>query len=331
MELERFQLALAARGNDFEPTGARRLFNGYTEGAPGVAVDLYGKTLVIHDSLGPLGNRALDVAIEAHARKVIPFLDTTLLKLRDAKDVASRNGIFLSGDEKTVTKRVSEHGISYAIRLTMNRDASLYLDTSNLRLWAIKNLADKRVLNTFAYTGSLGVAAKASGSRQVVHVDLNKAFLTVAKDSYALNKLSVSKADFKAKDFFDAVGELKREGALFDCVFVDPPYLAVTNQGKVDAENEFLKVVNKVRPLVAHGGFLVCVNNAVFLSGADYMKSIDAVCAGGYARLEQHIEVPPDFVGHPQSKTGALPVDPAPFLHSTKISILKLSRKDQRQ
>jgi 23S rRNA (cytosine1962-C5)-methyltransferase len=330
MSLERFQLALSQRGTTFDALGARRLFNGYTEGAPGMAVDLYGKTLVIHDALGPQGNRELDKAIEAHAKKLIPGIDTTLLKLRDSKDVPSRNGIFLSGSEKTACKKIKEHGVTYAIRLTMNRDTSFYLDTANLRLWAKENLKGKRVLNTFAYTGSLGLAAKAGGASNVVHIDMNNTFLTVAKDSCTLNGFEISKADFKAKDFFDATGELKRDNTLFDCVFIDPPYLSVTGQGKVDAEKDFLKIVNKVRPMVAHNGHLVCVNNAVFLSGADFMASLNAVCAGGYATIEQHIEVPLDFSGHPASKSGALPVDPAPFGHSTKISVLRFTRKDGR-
>ena len=49
------------------------------------------------------------------------------------------------------------------------------------------HLAGKTVLNTFAYTGSLGVAARAGGAARVVHLDLSRAFLNVAKDSYARN------------------------------------------------------------------------------------------------------------------------------------------------
>jgi 23S rRNA (cytosine1962-C5)-methyltransferase len=58
----------------------------------------------------------------------------------------------------------------------MHGDASFYLDTRNLRGWALEHLAGKSVLNTFAYTGSLGVAAKAAGASRVVHLDLNKTF-----------------------------------------------------------------------------------------------------------------------------------------------------------
>jgi 23S rRNA (cytosine1962-C5)-methyltransferase len=60
------------------------------------------------------------------------------------------------------------------------------------------------------------------------------------------------------------------------------------------------------------------------------MKSIDAVCAGGYLNLAERIDVPDDFVGYPDTKQGSLPVDPAPFNHSTKMAVLKVTRKDGR-
>ena len=88
---------------------------------------------------------------------------------------------------KAVDRKIRENDTWYAIDPMINRDASLYLDTRNVRLWARQNLRDKSVLNTFAYTGSLGVAALAGGASRVVQLDLNRQFLNVAKDSYTLN------------------------------------------------------------------------------------------------------------------------------------------------
>jgi 23S rRNA (cytosine1962-C5)-methyltransferase len=78
----------------------------------------------------------------------------------------------------------------------LNADSSLYLDTRLLRAWASEHLGGKRVLNTFAYTGSLGVAAQAGGAARVVQLDLNRRFLNLAKDSYTLNGFPIHKSDF---------------------------------------------------------------------------------------------------------------------------------------
>jgi 23S rRNA (cytosine1962-C5)-methyltransferase len=310
-------------------TSALRLFNGYTEGFPRVAVDLYGTTLVLHDATGPTGDREGMLALIENARAALPWITAAVWKRRESANQEERNGNLLLGKDGDLTRKVQEDGVWYTTRLTLNRDASLYLDTAPLRAWAKRTLQGKRVLNAFAYTGSLGVAAMAGGAESVLHNDLNNAFLTVAKDSYALNRFPVAKKDFWAGDFFDVIGRLKKE-PLFDCIFVDPPFFSVTEKGRVDLEQDMERLLNKVRPLVAHGGWLVAINNGVFVPGVDFMKSIDAVCAGGYLSLQERIDVPDDFVGYPDTKAGTLPVDPAPFNHSTKMAVIKVTRKDGR-
>jgi 23S rRNA (cytosine1962-C5)-methyltransferase len=331
-QLARFDAALAARLPRLatRPAGAMRLFNGYTEGAPRIAVDLYAGTLVVHDATSPEGDAALVDALVERARAKLPWLEAGLCKLRESDVQALRNGTLLFGTEKQVVKRIKEDDVSYAVRLTLNRDSSLYLDTSPLRAWAKANLAGKRVLNTFAYTGSLGAAAKAGGAVKVVNTDLNGAFLTVAKDTWTLNGWPIKKVDFITGDFFDVVGRLKRERALFDCVFIDPPFFSVTTQGRVDLEADMLRVVNKVRPLVANEGALVMLNNGVFVSGAAFDQTLNAICADGYATVEQRLMAPDDFAGYPNTRQGTLPSDPAPWNHSTKVAIVRLRRKDGR-
>ena len=310
-------------------TSALRLFNGYTEGFPRVAVDLYGTTLVLNDATSSTGDQPAMLAVIEAARGAMPFLTTALWKRRESTSQDERNGRLVFGTDDGLTRKIQEDGVWYTTRLTLNRDASLYLDTAPLRAWAKRTLSGKRVLNAFAYTGSLGVAAMAGGAQSVLHCDLNNAFLTVAKDSYALNRFPVVRKDFWPGDFFDVIGRLKKE-PLFDCIFVDPPFFSVTEKGRVDLERDMERLLNKVRPLIAHGGTLVAINNGVFVSGADFMKALDAVCTGGYLSLVERIDAPADFVGSPDTKQGALPVDPAPFNHSTKMAVLAVTRKDGR-
>jgi 23S rRNA (cytosine1962-C5)-methyltransferase len=86
-------------------------------------------------------------------------------------------------------------------------------------------------------------------------------------------------------------------------------------------------LLNKVRPLVDEGGHLVAVNNALFVSGAAFMQTLEAVCADGYLSVAEIIPVPDDFVGYPETRVGDPITDPSPFNHSTKIAILKVRRK----
>jgi 23S rRNA (cytosine1962-C5)-methyltransferase len=206
----------------------------------------------------------------------------------------------------------------------MNRDASFYLDTRNLRRWIMDNVRGKSVLNTFAYTGSLGVAATASGASRVVQTDRNRQFLNLAKDSYSLNGFPIHKTDFIAQDFFPTVAKLKSTKQLFDCVIIDPPFFSTTSKGKVDLENDSTRHINKVRPLINHGGILIAINNALYVSGREYMETLESLCKDGYLDIRELIPVPADFIGD----TTTNPItDSSPFNHATKIAVLDVRRK----
>jgi 23S rRNA (cytosine1962-C5)-methyltransferase len=253
----------------------------------------------------------------------LPWLHAGLVKTRNSTSQEERRGKLLFG--VVVDRKIKEHEVWYAIDLTVNSDTSLYLDTRHLRKWLIEHMKGKRVLNAFAYTGSLGVAALAGGASRVVQLDHNRKFLNLAKESYALNGLPIHKQDFIAADFFPSIGRFKRANERFDCVILDPPFFSTTSKGKVDQAHESTRLINKVRPLVEDGGYLIAINNALYVSGNEYMQTLEEICEDGYLKIEELIPVPEDFVGY--NKTGIYMTDPAPFNHSTKIAVLKVKRK----
>lgn len=316
--------AIRSRAHLFDPRheSAFRLFNGFNEGYPDLAIDVYGRTLVIHD-YAEVPDRELISAVVEHIGIALNWLSAGIIKTRNAKSQDEKRGRLLFGDKPDA--KIREHGIWYAIRLTMNRDASFYLDTRNLRKWLIENMRGRSVLNAFAYTGSLGVAALAGGASRVVQQDLNRKFLDFAKTSCALNGFSVQKQDFVVSDFFPAIGRLKRAGKTFDCVILDPPFFSVTSKGKVDLVHENARLINKVRPLINDGGWLVAINNALYVSGREYMQTLEELCEDGYLKIRELIPVPEDFIGY--NVIDKPIADPHPFNHATKIAVLDVRRK----
>ena len=320
--------AIAAREPSFD-TGhltAFRLFNGFLEGCPDLVVDLYATTLVLHN-YAELPEQGLPIvhAAQAFLQIRLPWLRAGIVKTRNSLSVEEKRGKLLFGEAPD--RKVQEHGVWYALNLCMNRDASLYLDTRALRLWALQNLRARTVLNTFAYTGSLGVAALAGGAARVVQMDLNRQFLYLAKTSYTLNGFPIHKGDFLAGDFWAQVSHLKRAGERFDCVIVDPPFFSATSKGVLDLNTDSARLINKVRPLINDGGWLVSINNALYVSGKEYLQTLEALCADGYLKISELIPVPEDFTGYAKTRTGMPVTDPAPFNHSTKIAVLEVRRK----
>ena len=301
---------------------AVRLLNGFLEGCPHLVIELFGETavLVSHaDSPDELSD--VLTAVQKLLLDIFPWLQAILLKRRAGTEEEKR-GVVVWGSG--IASKIREHGVRYALDLQMNQDASFYLDTRNVRRWSLDNLAGKTVLNTFAYTGSLGVAAQAAGASRVVHTDLNRRFLNVAKTSYTLNGFPINKKLFQTGDFWRQMSQMKRAGEQFDCVFVDPPFFSQTDAGTVDLNSGIARLINKIRPLVRHGGHIIAINNALFVSGADYFAELELLCADGYVEIEQLIPVPEDCTGYPQTQITPPITDPAPFNHSTKIALLKI-------
>ena len=266
--------------------------------------------------------------VQDHLLTKLPWVDCVVQKKRYGRDSTLRRGKVTFGTSPAT--QINEHGIWYALDLQMQQDASFYLDTRNLRKWLLDNAAGWRVLNTFAYTGSLGVAALAGGAESVIQGDRSRRFLALARQSGMLNHLDIGKMKLQAGDFFSQIAQLKRSRGLFDCVIVDPPFFSTTKKGTVNLVGESsasVRVINKVRPLARDGGYLAVVNNALFLSGAEYMQAIESLCADGYLAIETLIPVPPDITGYPPTIIDSPPRDPAPFNHPTKIVILRVRRK----
>jgi 23S rRNA (cytosine1962-C5)-methyltransferase len=332
MNLAALDRALSARANhaDVGPSSksAIRLMHGPREGVPWLSIDRFGRTIVVYDASPGGGDEKTARDVVARVREAFPDVRAAVWKRRNAAEPGDRNGIVVHGSPRELDDTITEDGVRYALSLTMNRDASLYLDTRELRAFLRRELAGAHVLNAFAYTGSLGVAARMAPAARAVQLDRTRAFLEVGMRSCALNGLPAHRADFLAADYFEAVARLKREGRLFDAVIVDPPFFSESSRGRIDLVADAGRVLDKARPLVGDGGRLIVVNNAVFVSGAAFLSVIERVCESGYFEVERRIDAPWDFT---VGEVGGLPADPAPFNHSTKIVVLRGRRKDGRR
>ncbi len=321
--------ALQARAHLFAEGHATsmRIFNGFYEGCPQLVADIYARTLLLYNYADPPANfQDAILTVQEYLLSSLPWLKTVIVKNRKAKKPSSRNGVITHGE--TPDRRIYEHGVWYALDLLMNQDASFYLDTRDLRAWLKSSMAGRTVLNTFAYTGSLGIAAKAGGAHRVVFLDLNRKFLNLAKDSYSLNGFPINKADFQVGDFWTYTGKLRRDEERYNCVIIDPPIFSTTKKGTIDLVHRSDRVINKVRPLVTNNGYLVIINNALFVSGSEYIERLNKLCSGGYLSIERLIPVPEDVTGYPDTVYRMPPADPFPFNHPTKIVVLRVKHKE---
>lgn len=313
-----------------EDTDAYRLFHGTAEGRPGLTVDRYGDLLLVqsfHESLPPQDLAALEGFYTQH----LPGL-TAVYNDRSAPNSRIRNALpptqLAAAHERRVARELS---VQYRIQARRSgQDPWLFLDLRAGRRWVMRKAAGRSLLNLFAYTCGVGIAAAAAGARQVVNVDFAESSLAIGRQNAGLNSL-VIQPEFIKSDFFAAVRQLagigqqqrvrgklmpafpKLQPQLFDLVFLDPPRYAKSAFGVVDLVNDYAAIFKPALLCTAPGGTLLCTNNVAAIDRAAWLDGLQrsARKAGRPIRDHEWILPETDFPspdGNPPLKMLALEV-----------------------
>lgn len=257
--------ALAAEGTD-----CVRLFHGAVEGRPGLAVDRYGPVLLVQSWGTP---------IEAAERAEIAS------RVRDALGVdlalayveRGRGGARVGDDPRLADAVGHELGLAYDVRpFHGGQDPLLFLDLRVLRRHVKTGAAGLRVLNLFAYTCGLGVAAAAGGAREVVNVDFAASSLAVGRANAERNGIGPEVFRVIEDNAIPVLRQLAGlpvkgrgqrrayqhvEARTFDLVLLDPPRWAKTPFGAIDVERDYPSLLRPAIRCVAPGGRLIATSH----------------------------------------------------------------------
>ncbi|MEH6459824.1 class I SAM-dependent rRNA methyltransferase [Chitinimonas sp. JJ19] len=300
-----------------EATDAYRLFHGSVEGEAGLTIDRYGSLLLVqtfHSSLSPA---QLD-EIEDFYEHASPGL---AMVYNDRSGANSRIGNPLPEDEleaAMLPREFQELGVSYHVQARHGgQDPWLFLDMRAGRRRVMQEAEGKSVLNLFAYTCGIGIAAAKAGASHVVNVDFAESSLRVGKQNARLNNLPI-RPRFVQSDVFPAVRQLsglgqptmvrgkrmppfpKLEAKQFDLVFLDPPRYAKSLFGVVDLVNDYSSVFKPALLATAEGGTLICCNNVAQVDADAWLDLLQrsATKAGRTVREVEWITPESDFPSH---------------------------------
>ena len=192
---------------------------------------------------------------------------------------------------------IQEDEMRFWIQLQKSRHPGLFLDHFPLRKWLRQFSRGKRVLNTFAYTGSLSVAAGLGGADSVTTLDLSKPSVDWAIENFKLNDLSDSKHRTISGDVFEWLPRLKREKQAFDCIILDPPSFSHGKKQNFSTAKDLEKLHSLAMELLARGGVLITSINSANVSWKKYES--DLLAAAKKQKLEfkilKQIDLPESF------------------------------------
>jgi len=294
---------------DIERLGVLRIFHGPgdSEGPlASVAIDRFvdARTGAAHAWVTEWeGSGREDLALELR-RELAEFLAekgfasaVALWRPDPGKGIPDEPQVIL-GEPPSERFAVRESDIQVWIQMLGVRHPGLFLDHEPLRRWLRARARGWKVLNLFAYTGSLSVACGAGGAEKVTTLDLSRPTVQWAQDNWVLNGFEASRGDFIFGDVFEWLPKLARRGEFFDCVILDPPSFSRDKKGgRFSTSKDLGRLHREVISVLAPGGTIITSINSANVPVEKYEAEIAAVTreAGRKFSVLHRFDLPESF------------------------------------
>jgi 23S rRNA (cytosine1962-C5)-methyltransferase len=226
-------------------TDAFRVLNGAASGTPGLIVDHFSGWLVAYayDKETFLLRTGFAACLaEVTGARGLALID------RGAKDEAGREEARILFGELPEDAEVKEGRLRFRVHPRHPRNVGLFLDTRRLRESLAAGCAGMDVLNLFAYSCSLGIAAAAGGAASVANVDVSARYLGWGKDNLALNGLEAGNHRFTRMDSGKYLEWAAKKGLEYDAIILDPPSFARNSEGTFAFAKDYFRLAGAMPP-----------------------------------------------------------------------------------
>lgn len=274
---------------------AYRLVNAEGDGLPGLVADVYGAFAVVSAAsrgLLPYARLLAEEALAVHGVRGV----VVKVRAKDPQDRSSKDEVL--GERPPEKLVVHELAVPYEVHLLGSLNVGLFCDMREHRRGLHRFVRDRRVLNTFAYTGALSVTAARAGASAVTSVDLSGGVLSWAKENFRLSGLDPTSERFRF-EVGDVRRFLKREqerGASYDVIILDPPTVSAARASQWSMKRDYPDLIASAsRLLPPDGGLLWVSANARRAPGV--LRFVDEAVrrAGRPASIIELGGLPPDF------------------------------------
>lgn len=274
----KIQRAVAGRewlAND-ESTTAYRLINGESDNMPGLIVDKYGDYLVMQLlTAGMDVRRNLIVELLADLLSPKGIIERSDVPARTKEQLSQVKGL-VWGDAPPAPLLVMENGRFFQVDLLEGHKTGMYLDQRENRTAVTQPafVADKEILNAFAYTGGFGTYAATNGAGNIVNLDSSIPALEIAEANMAHNKLDRPDDEYLAGDAFEVLRHYRDTGRQFDMVILDPPKFAHSRKDMDRATRGYKDLNWLALRLLRPGGLLATFSCSGRISADLFQKVI---------------------------------------------------------
>lgn len=282
---------------DIEETNAFRVIHGEGDGIPGLIIDYYNKNWVI---------QAHSTGIFLQMEKIAKAIQTNFSEYCETIYCKSSGTLpntgtdyFLFGDNsETVAK---ENNILFSVNWVEGQKTGFFLDQRDNRKLLGEFSKDKKVLNTFCYTGGFSIYAMSAGAELVTSVDISQKAVDLAASNMELN---FPNANHKAVAD-DVFNFMKENHQIYDVIVLDPPAFAKSIKSKHTATQAYKRLNIAGLKALAPNGILFTFSCSQVIDDVLFYNTVAAAAieTGRNIRVLHKLEQGPDHptnIYHPE-------------------------------
>jgi 23S rRNA (cytosine1962-C5)-methyltransferase len=320
----RIRDAVRLRNRIYPGLDALRLLFSESDHLPGLVVDRYGRWLSVQILTAGM-ERQREAVLQALHEELDPegivlCCDSpyrTLEGLGQGREVVAGKGdagALSDGDSLVV--EISQNGCRFAVDLLGGQKTGFFFDQRENReqLARLVRQGDT-VADICCYSGAWAIKAALLGAGEVLGVDSSASALGIAETNARLNGVG-DRVQWQKGDALKTARELLAAGRRFNLVVLDPPPLARSRKGLVDAERKYATMNTAAMQLVVRGGYLLTASCS-HLIGREALRKILAAAAEKSGREARLMAWGGQAMDHP-----VLPAAPeTEYLHFAMVEI----------
>jgi 23S rRNA (cytosine1962-C5)-methyltransferase len=304
--LTKFQQAYRLRQQiglvDNPKTNCYRLINAEGDGIPGLILDYYDGTVVMQaHSLGIYRQREhiTKCLQQIYGDRLRSIYDKSATTLPSLKQEGNNSYLFGEGEKK---REIVEYGNRFLVDWEKGQKTGFFLDQRENRRLLSKYVRDKKVLNTFCYSGGFSIYAIQAGAKEVHSVDSSSQAMQLMAENMALNG---EKEDIHRNFTADVFNFLKNSNDEYDIIILDPPAFAKSLSARHSAVMAYRRLNQQAFNKIKSGGIIFTFSCSQVVT-PDYFNG--AVMAGAIdssrnIRILHHLRQPADHpinIYHPE-------------------------------
>ena len=290
-----------------EKTNIYRLIHAEGDDMPGCIIDVYNSAAIVQ--FHSFGMWKLRETFSLIIQKLLPYIEyiydkssNTLPEKFITEHSIINAYLYKSGKDDQIV--ASEYDNLFKIDWVNGQKTGFFIDQRENRQLLGQLSKDKKVLNTFCYSGGFSIFALNGGAKEVHSLDSSKKAIELVDKNLELIDTNVGKHESIVADAMDFIKNLKED---YDIIVLDPPAFAKHQKVRHKAIQGYKRLNARAIEQIKPGGILFTFSCSQVIDKELFRHTIlsAAINAGRSVKILHQLHQPADHpvnIYHPESE-----------------------------